>query len=110
MHRLRRLLYAVFTLVLTLAVVWDVIFALELVGHFFSGGLRGVNDWIVHIGTEGRIRMVQTGPGTAQVWFPSEASVFGGFAATCVFLVFVTIGSWWGRQFFESKKRISLGE
>jgi hypothetical protein len=110
MHRLRRFVYAVLTLVLTLAVVWDVIFAVELVGHFFSGGLRGVNDWIMHIGTEGRIRMVLTGPDTAQLEFPSKASIFEGFAATCASLIFVTVGSWWGRRFFESKKRSSPGQ
>lgn len=110
MYRFRRFIYAVLTLVLTIAVVCDAVIALELIGHFFGGGLGGVNSWITHIGTEGRIRMVLTGPDAVLLEFPSKASAFGGFVVMCVFFISVTAGTWWGRRFFELKRRGSPGQ
>ena len=87
-----------FTVILTLAVVFDLVFALQLLGHFFTGGLHGMNGWIMHIGAGGGIRIVQIGPGTATVEFPSRGIAYWNFARVCSFLLLLTFGSWWVRR------------
>jgi hypothetical protein len=98
MGAFRRLAFVIFTFTLTLAIVCDVVLALGLLGHLCSGGLRGMNGWIMHIGTEGRIRVVQIGPERVRFEFPSKASVYREFGVTCAFLLMVTVGSWLGRR------------
>jgi hypothetical protein len=98
MLMLRRFSRAIFTVILTLAVVFDTIFVLQLLGHLFAGGLHGVNGWIMHIGAGGRIRIIDTGPGTATVKFPSRKIAYWNFALVCSFLLVLTSGSWWARR------------
>jgi H+/Cl- antiporter ClcA len=93
MLRLRGFVYDALTLIWVLALVWHVMFALELLGHFFTGGFDGASDWIIHINTEGRLE------------FPSRASIFTRFAVTYAFLILVTVSAWWGRRFFDAERR-----
>lgn len=106
MRALRQFALVVCTLVLTVAIVFDALVVLQMLGHLFTGGLRGVHGWIMHIGTAGRITVVQEGPDSMTLKFPSRANIYGTFICFCAFLVFVTVGSWWGRRILKAKTRL----
>jgi hypothetical protein len=92
-----------FTLILILMIAGDLMVSLELFGHLFSGGLHSVNAWILHTGTEGRINVVQAGPDSVQLEFPSNATIYRRFVGTCALLLLATGGSWWGRRLLKRK-------
>lgn len=94
-----------FTVVLSFTVACDVMLALGLLGHLLAGGLHGMNDWIMHIGAEGGIHMVQDGPGAVQMRFPSKATVYARFACSSGFLLLLTAGSWWGRRILQQNAK-----
>jgi hypothetical protein len=108
MRAFRRLAFIVFTFTLALAIVCDVVLALGLLGHLFSGGLRGMNRWIMHIGTEGRMRVERIGPDSVRLEVPSETNVYGEFVITCALLLMVTIGSWLGRRWLRRNTKAPL--
>ena len=95
MTTLHRATSAILTVVLNFVVAFDFLFAVELLEHLFSGGLSGVNRWIIHITTEGSMEFV------------SEATIYRRFAATCVFLSIVTAEVWWGRRLLRRKATTS---
>ena len=106
MRALRQFALVICTLVLTFAIVCDVAIAVGLLQHLISGGLRGMNRWIMHIGTEGGMTVEQAGPDSMTLKFPSRANIYGTFICCCAFLVFVTVGSWWGRRILKAKTRL----
>jgi hypothetical protein len=108
MRTLYRLTRVAFTVVLILMIAGDLMLALELFGHLFSGGLRSVNAWIMHMGTGGRINIAQAGPDSVQLEFPSKATIYGRFAGSCVLLLLGTVGSWWSRRLSKRKAMTPL--
>jgi hypothetical protein len=98
----------VLTAVFTLAVVADLAIVLQLLVHLCTGGLHGMNGWIVHIGSGGRIRIIETGPGTATVEFPSRRIACWNFARGCGSLLLLTLGSSWARRVLKPKTRAPI--
>ena len=103
MRALRQLAVVLLTVALTLAIVFDGLVLLQILGALFTHGLRGVNGWIVHIGMAGRITVVEVERDSMTLKFPSRASAYANFACFSAFLAFVTGGSWWGRRALKNK-------
>ena len=96
--RLIRVVSLGVNILLYCALFIDFVFAGQLLQHFLHGGWRETKNWIVHIGTMGRVQITELGAGAATFNFPPEAQIFREFFITCTFLVLVTFGAWWGRR------------
>ena len=81
--------------VLFVFILWcDFVVLAGLIIHFAKGGAHGVGAWILHIGTEGRIEVSASAPGTVSLTFPSTSQIYKEFLFACVILIAFTTGTW----------------
>src|SRR6267378_1446655 len=88
-----------------LLVFFDLLLIAKVTGEFATHGITGVRDWIVHIGSEGRVTIESSGPGLFIVHFPPPSLIFREFFTMCGILLVLTPLSYWVGRFLSMKAR-----
>jgi hypothetical protein len=81
MRKLFWLAYGITATAFAAAIIGDAMLLFGMLANLFAGGLQGVNAWIVHIGTEGRLAV------------PNRAKIYEEFGIYCTFLLLLTVAS-----------------